>query len=419
MGFLGRARLPLRKGRFQRVCFLLNNEFTLDNRVEREARSLLEAGYEVTLFCSHGPTVAKVENRHGIPVHRILPKRLHTFKPFSFRIVKALISILTQFPRYDVVHAHDCNMLLLGWLLSRAWGARLVYDSHELWGALFEEKKLLLHQEGAMDPPQNLGRSIRNIERMERMERWLIRQCDAVISVNQTLCTQLDQLRGGGGHTRPIVPVRNTAVLYPPVPRERPRRFHELFGLSADYKVVLLQGGLREDRGIYQMTEALQKIKDPKVVLVMMGPFVSPGFEKNLFEYLLQTPGLQGRVFHKAPVYGPELLTWTASADLGVAPILNSHNSYYHSLPNKLFEYIQAEVPSATSDFPEMKAIVEGYEVGFTFDPDDADALAQKIEDYFADSERMDQYRQNNRRAKQELNWENEQGKLLALYDQL
>jgi glycosyltransferase involved in cell wall biosynthesis len=150
-----------------------------------------------------------------------------------------------------------------------------------------------------------------------------------------------------------------------------------------------------------------------------MGSIPSEEYAKQLHSRIEQSDLLRGRVLFKERVTRSELLPWTASADLGVAPILNIRANNYYCLPNKLFEYLQAEVPCATSDFPELKAIVEGYEVGFTFNPDHPQTLADALTDFFRHPERAGRYRQNARKAKRELSWEQEQQKLIALYNRL
>jgi glycosyltransferase involved in cell wall biosynthesis len=407
----------------KRVCFLLNNEFLMDNRVEREARTLVDAGYSLTLFCSANRETARQENRAGIQIRRIFPQRLHSYKPFSFRLVKAVYRILTSTQRFDIVHAHDCNMLLLGWLLARIWGAKLVYDSHELWESVFSERKQGLHSETE-------HRSRVNLDRMIRLERKILPQCDRVITVNQSIGNRLDELRTSelrtnelrSGHARPLketLVIRNISGFYSLPAEQTHRRYHKFFNLRPEQKVILLQGGLRVERGVFKMIEAMAQVRNPDLVLVLMGPAMAEGFHDELRESLQQNPLLPERVFYKEPVYGNELLPWTASADLGVSPILNTRTNNYFSLPNKLFEYVQAEIPCATSNFPEMAAIVEEYQLGFTFDPEDTQGLAQKLDDFFADPKIAKFHRTQARQAKKVLNWEVEQKKLLQLYQEV
>jgi glycosyltransferase involved in cell wall biosynthesis len=94
--------------------------------------------------------------------------------------------------------------------------------------------------------------------------------------------------------------------------------------------------------------------------------------------------------------------------------------SYVYGSGNKLFHYIMAGIPSAVSDQPEKRRIVETYDVGAVFDETDPRSIAQTINDLLADKDR---YRQMCRNAKEaaraELNWGVEERKLISLYRSL
>jgi glycosyltransferase involved in cell wall biosynthesis len=98
----------------------------------------------------------------------------------------------------------------------------------------------------------------------------------------------------------------------------------------------------------------------------------------------------------------------TSSADVGVALIENLSTSYYYALPNKLFEYIMAEVPVIVSNLPQMKAVVEKYDVGFSVDIDNKTELITVIKNLSEDSKLYKTKVQNCHIASQELNWEKE-----------
>ena len=68
---------------------------------------------------------------------------------------------------------------------------------------------------------------------------------------------------------------------------------------------------------------------------------------------------------------------------------------------------------------PQTGGLVDGYEVGFTFDPENPGEIARKIGGFLEDEARGRRDRDNARRAKAELSWETEQGKLLSLYARL
>jgi glycosyltransferase involved in cell wall biosynthesis len=418
-----------------KICFLLNNEFVFDNRVYREAQALIEAGYEVTLLCARDVTRLQpaFENRDGIAVHRILSKRLLTFKPFTRGHVVGLIKAFKNFGGFDYVHAHDANMLLLGWALSRLWKAKLVYDSHELWSSVYKFERDQLVQEmesqsrgeavkssAKASRPLSKGRFKRKMSQLnqvEKLENWLLPKCDGLISVNDTITKQLNERTGF------LIPhsasVRNITSYYALDSQNKPRRFHEQFNLSQNAKVVLYQGGIAKIRGVGKLIEAMCLIARQDVVLVLMGPFMDSLYTSAFIEQLVNANNLQGRVFYKEAVSGSDLLNWTASADLGLAPILNVRESYYLCLPNKLFEYIQAGLPCGTSDFPEMKKLVDAYQVGFTFNPELPEEIAKQVDEFFNLPERQAYYRQNVLKAKNELHWENEKKQLVAFYEAL
>ena len=108
-----------------------------------------------------------------------------------------------------------------------------------------------------------------------------------------------------------------------------------------------------------------------------------------------------------------ELPKITASADVGVSLIENLSISYYYALPNKLFEYIMAEIPVIVSNLPQMKEIVEKYDVGFAVDIENKAELITAIKKLSEDSDLYKSKKQNCHVASQELNWEKEVTNLL------
>lgn len=405
----------------KRICFLLNNPFLFDNRVEREAESLVKAGYDLHLIAlkSRDATVPIQENRNGIQVHRLFRKHLPNYSPLSINFIRSILAILTTYRRFDLVHSHDINTLLIGWLLARLWRAKLVYDSHELWESLMSEKeKKLLHLQALNKPGTKsfLSRKLRHLKQMRALENWIIRHSDAIVSVSEPIC---EILRAKAQNRPPYcVPIRNIPMYFH-LPREKTSRlFHDTFQLPADTRIVLYQGWIMATRGMAQLLDAMERMDEEGIALILMGP-AEPEYLAGLLKRIQSSPRLRKRVFYKQAVPGSELLNWTASADLGIAPILNCKTSYYYCLPNKLFEYIQAGIPAAVSDLPEMRQVVEKYDVGFTFDPENPGEIADKVQNYFASRELQERYARNILGAKASLNWENEEKQLIALYHHL
>ena len=84
-----------------------------------------------------------------------------------------------------------------------------------------------------------------------------------------------------------------------------------------------------------------------------------------------------------------------------------------------MFEYIQAGIPVLVSDFPEMKKIIEDYNVGLTFDIEDTIQIADIINLIYSDKNSYQSFCENSKTASFSLNWEVEQSKLLSVYNKL
>ena len=80
------------------------------------------------------------------------------------------------------------------------------------------------------------------------------------------------------------------------------------------------------------------------------------------------------RVASAVPI--ADVVRYAAAGDVGIIPFLNTSLNNFHGLPNKIFEYIAAGIPVVASDFPQLRAVIDRYDVGITFDPDRPGALA-------------------------------------------
>jgi len=114
-----------------------------------------------------------------------------------------------------------------------------------------------------------------------------------------------------------------------------------------------------------------------------------------------------------------ELLSYTAAADVGLSLIENISLSYHYALPNKLFEYIMAEIPVVVSKLPQMVEIVMQYNVGEVVDLDNLDELIHKIKLLSENTQLYSNYSANCENASKELNWNNEIRNLFKVLDNL
>ena len=129
--------------------------------------------------------------------------------------------------------------------------------------------------------------------------------------------------------------------------------------------------------------------------------------------------GLAARVRFIPRVPFDQLHAYTCSADVGLCLIKGTGRSFYHSLPNKLFEYMMAGLPVVASDFPEMQRVVAETGCGITVPPTDKGAVQQAIAGLLGDADRLARCRRASLTAAERYNWEAEAPRLLEAYQTL
>jgi glycosyltransferase involved in cell wall biosynthesis len=115
--------------------------------------------------------------------------------------------------------------------------------------------------------------------------------------------------------------------------------FREEYGIPADKIILLYQGVLLEGRGIPLIMRTMRQVENS--VLLILGD----GEQKHNFQKLATELGVNDRIIFAGTIQQSELINYTAGADIGLSLIENISISYYHALPNKLFEDIMAGLP--------------------------------------------------------------------------
>ena len=143
------------------------------------------------------------------------------------------------------------------------------------------------------------------------------------------------------------------------------------------------------------------------------------GVEEGELKDLVKQLGIDDRVIFAPPVAPEDVVSYISSAQIGVVLFRNVSLNHYYIAPNKLWESMNAGLPVVSSNFPVLKAIVEGYHFGRTCNPEDPEDIASAINWVLSDKKRYDEMRQNALEAAKIFNWENESKKLLEVYRNL
>jgi len=370
---------------------LLHKSVEFDSRVRREASALAAAGHHVVVLelapvPPDGQVLEGFRRRSVLPspaVRRLLPFHLYR-AAFLLGFVRAVVRLRPQ-----VVHAHDAAMLVPGALGAWLCGARLVYDSHEL-------------ATGVPYRARGWGALVAAIERM------IVPRCTTVITVSDGIA---QKLRERYRLIRTPTVLRNVSAL-------------EVAGdgglrtglrLAADAPLVLHQGAPAPGRGCEVLVKAVAGLDG--VNLAFLGD-PEPGYGTQLTA-LIAEMGLRERVSLLPSVPLAELLAHTTEADVGVTLLQDTCENHRLALPNKLFEYIAAEVPVVASALPELRRLIDEFGVGWCVTADDPDAVAAALRTALGAARDDDGLRERLRKASTQLRWTVERERLLELYSEL
>lgn len=150
-------------------------------------------------------------------------------------------------------------------------------------------------------------------------------------------------------------------------------------GLTGDKKIRLVHHGVAaSQRGLEEIINILNYLDD-RYTLDLYLVTNSQASERYLAELKSQALKFGGRVGFREPVPTDQLPEALNQYDIGVALIQPRNFNYANCLPNKFFEFIQARLVLATGPTPDMKELIEKFDLGIVSDDFSAKSMAGKI----------------------------------------
>ncbi|PHI20251.1 glycosyltransferase [Lewinellaceae bacterium SD302] len=371
-----------------KIACLVTNDLNMDRRMDRICRSLLSAGHEVWLIGREKNDSPPLLDR---PYHQVrLPMNRQSGKGFYAEYNYKLWHYLRA-RRWDVINAVDLDTILPAYLAARYCRARLVYDAHEF----FSETPEVVNRPLIRKAWQIIG-------------KWLVPKADLCYTVGPELAKILADEYGVNFGV-----VRNT-------PEKLENRKTDLSKNEksdiSDYpkKIILYQGMLNAGRGLFPATEALRLLPENYVLWLVGNGDLEEKLKdgnKDLID--------QGRLVFHGFVPGDRLAEFTNQAWLGLNLLDAISPSYYYSLANKCFDYIQCGLPSVQMAFPEYEALNKEYHCFVTMDRLESARLSIVIAHLGENPEKYARLRKGCLRAAEVLTWENEEKELLRLWQSI
>jgi glycosyltransferase involved in cell wall biosynthesis len=430
-GFVSHAVLPLRVG------MVLDQPFPPDPRVEREAKALVEAGYEVHLLCLQRslPLADDDDNiqpeptdeiHNGIVVHRVNPKKVTVQLPFikqSSRLPftglykifsRAIWNIDTEWQflikrfverlAIDILHVHDLRLVNTGLAVTVPLNLPLVADLNENYPALMKLTK-------GKGSPAKGKRAFKKWEHIEQQCAW---QADHVITAVEEASNRL--LAKG-------IPTNNLSIIPNTVDVAKFQMAEVSQAIVRRYKPYFLLtyvGNVNNvHRGLHTVLEAIALLKKdiPELFFVVAGEA-----KESYYTSLMQQAerlGIQRQLEFIGWMEETEFASYIVAADICLCPHLSNEQTET-TFPNKLHLYHLFGKPVISSNCTPLARYIKESQGGQCYQSGNAQALADSIRQLYKDNALRRTMGENGRQSVLNThNWQQSKQQLLNIYAEL
>lgn len=361
-----------------KVVIAVTTDIYFDQRVQKLAGTFVQMAHPVTVVGRRTKnTPEKSLPIAGIWLSCWFHKSVWFYAEYNIRLFLYLCK-----HRPNLVWACDLDTLLACTLASKLFKLKLVFDAHEY----FEESVEILHKPW-----------IRKV--WQTIAKLCIPKANACISVSQSLCAVLEKKYHKKFHL-----IRN-------VPKHNPLA-NTLNATMSKSKVLWYQGAVNEGRGLELVIRCLPNLPDYTLCIAGDGDLTAS------LQQLVKDMNLEGRVQFLGRLPYAQLVEHARDAFIGLDLLESRSKSYFHSLSNKTFDYMQAGLPMIQMNFPEYIEIHRTYKMGVLLNELNADLFCQAILQ-FEDPSFLQQCREACHRASKSYNWDQESIQLIQLVNNL
>jgi len=328
-----------------RLVFAVTTDLSYDQRMQRICGSLARAGYEVLLVGWQRPTSVPL-GPQPYAQHRLRGWCQHGKLFYLEYNLRLLLYLLGQ--RAAAWACADLDAALPTWLRARLGGQPFVYDAHELFTEVPEVvarprvQRLWQQVENFIVPRARLRYTVGPA--LARLFEQKHPGCPFGVVRNVPLAARAQEAAGTAALAVPALP-----SVAPPAASPAAQRWPA---------VLLYQGALNVGRGLAELLAAMPQV--PARLVICGEGDCSAALRQQAAQLGLLA---SGQVEFKGYVLPDALRQLTAEATVGIMLLENTGLSYYYSLANKFFDYVQAGIPQLCIDFPEYRALNDQHPV--------------------------------------------------------
>ncbi|WP_263834080.1 glycosyltransferase [Sulfurospirillum oryzae] len=400
----------------KQVCMITHDAPHIDRRILLQAKTLIKNGYDVSIIYPFGdansdfanvgikyiPIMQQLSVKNGLSFFKktlriLLPQKMYVkIKELYFKVAKndfidyeEELKVKSLEKKYDIYVAHDLPALLIAHYAAKQNGSKLVYDSHEFFT-------------GQIALQGNRKQFFQNLEKK------LIYDVDLFFTVNEDIANLFVNEYG-------IAPPQVLLNSIEENEQISSVNLYKKLGIHESKNIILYQGGFLEDRNLEILVQSAQYLEENNILVMLGYSFL----EDKLKKIAKKLNIIHKKVYFMDRVTQKELLNYTAGATIGVIPYPDIDLNTKYCTPNKMFEFITAEVPIVANEklvtaSKILKKLNIGYFISFESPKSIADGLNQSLLEIKNVS-----FLENIKKAKQKLSWGNQENILIDSYQKL
>ena len=372
------------------ILVIIANPFTHDSRVLNEAKSLVKAGFKITVLAWDSyKENALIEKRDGINIVRIRNTELSDLLhygvirlPFWYRAAYNKAIELNKEYKFSLVHCHDLTTLPIGIRLKKKIGCPLIYDAHEIYVYMLRETEYPLNW---------LARYF------IWKERKILKYADKIITVSEPLKEYFSSITN-----KPVTIIMHCKPLQ-----------NVVYEHTNNNKFTIIYlGGLYESRSILRIIEIVKELPD---VCYIIGGTGLPTYVDKIRCKILNAPN----IYFVGQISEAEVLPMTKQAD-AVVCVVNPKDAYQRiGISNKIFEAMVCGRPILASKDTYIGELVDREKCGFAlpYTKNDLKDAIVRLRDHTELREELGKNAMNAAIGK--YNWEKESEKLIEIYENI
>jgi glycosyltransferase involved in cell wall biosynthesis len=389
---------------------ILDDVFPPDPRVENEAITLINGGYEVFLFCLHNGNQKTNELINGIKIRRYKFSKL-TYKlsalsydlPFYKMIMRPKINHFIKKNNIDFLHIHDIRIAESVFQVNKKYKLKVVLDLHD---NIPENMRFYPHLR------KFPGKYIISPKKWKLKESEFIIKADKIITVSPNFAK--DIIEENNIEKEKMILVPNTV---------RKSFFKEaIYSKVIDEKysnkfVVLYLGDTNIRRGLLTAIRATQLLSKRIVnfKLVIVGQNTTDSILKEETKKLNLESFIDFEGWQDVSLFP----SYIVASNICISPLYRSiqHDVAY---ANKIFQYMSFGKPILVSNATAQKEIVERINSGLVHQEKNKDDFCSKVLELYQNEEKAEELGNNGKQfIENEFSWEVTSQALVKLYNEL